>query len=397
MSHASRRLLQVEYFDVVQSIARTALGGGRAAVTQQIERLAGRLAEDGSRREANSLLGIVSRANRTQAVEPLDLVPASGNNSPALARLTTRTPLPVDRESSAPLCEVVFPGSPVAAPVLSEAAESAWSSLVDEWRHEERLRAADLSVSRSLLLYGPPGTGKTSLALLLASRLQRPAVVARLDGLISSLLGNTARNLGGLFEFCNRFDVVLVLDEFDAVAKVRDDPNEVGEIKRVVNALLQNLDRRRDHGLTIAITNHEQLLDRAVWRRFEHQIQLALPNSEIRGEIASRHLLHAGSPPALTKAIAWLTDGLSGSDVRALSLATMKAWILSDQPSPDMSHLIAAAASTGARLRPAAQEAVVSASARLAVTLHSEANMSIVELAQLLGRDRKTVGRWLQT
>ena len=81
----------------------------------------------------------------------------------------------------------------------------------------------------------------------------------KLDGLVSSFLGTTARNIGNLFAFANRHRCILLLDEFDAIAKVRDDPQEVGEIKRVVNALLQNLDTRRDVGFTIGITNHPKL------------------------------------------------------------------------------------------------------------------------------------------
>src|SRR5207247_10685382 len=104
-------------------------------------------------------------------------------------------------------------------------------------------------------------TGKTRLARWMAAQLELPILLARMDGLVSSFLGTTARNIGNLFGFANRYRCLLLLDEFDALAKLRDDPQEVGEIKRVVNALLQNLDARSDLGLTIGITNHPKLLD----------------------------------------------------------------------------------------------------------------------------------------
>ncbi|QKS88464.1 ATP-binding protein [Curtobacterium flaccumfaciens pv. flaccumfaciens] len=395
MSQECRTLVDVEHFDVVEALARTALGGGRAAVTRQIERLESALAADGRANEARSLRGILDRASRVQAVEPLDLVPSAATATRALPRLSTKSSLPVDRESSAPLCEVVFPDAGPVQPVLQQRAESAFEGLVREWTHEEALHAAGLSVSRSLLLYGPPGTGKTTLALNLASRMGRPAVIARLDGLISSFLGNTARNLGALFDFCNRYDTVLVLDEFDAVAKIRDDPNEVGEIKRVVNALLQNLDKRADVGLTIAITNHDQLLDAAIWRRFEHQIRLGLPDAELRRQIADVYLTHLGSPPSLAKAVVWATEGRSGADVRSLVLTLTKVWVMSGM-TMSQAGLLRAASHNGAHLRDDADRALNGSDADLAKELADSAGMTGSEIGQLFDRDRRTVARWMQ-
>ena len=129
----------------------------------------------------------------------------------------------------------------------------------------------------SLLLYGPPGCGKTSIAYYLAHRLGLPLVTARLDALISSLLGNTAKNLRRVFDFANRQPCVLFLDEFDAIAKARDDQHELGELKRVVNSLLQNMDTYCQHGVLIAATNHQELLDDAIWRRFQTVIEVPKP------------------------------------------------------------------------------------------------------------------------
>lgn len=113
-------MVDVEHFEAVEALARTALGGERAAVARQIERLESVLAEDDRATEARSLRGILDRASRVQAVEPLDLAPSAAAATCALPRLSTKSSIPVDRESSAPLCEVVFPDAGPVQPVLQQ-------------------------------------------------------------------------------------------------------------------------------------------------------------------------------------------------------------------------------------------------------------------------------------
>lgn len=384
----------MENFDVVQALARTALAGNSEAIEHQVSRLAERLAESGDDSSARKIRSLVTRAHNRQAVEPISLQPSDVASAPPKAqRLGPRTALPVDRESGAPLCEVVAPDRRRVLPVLPAHAQAAYDSLVREWQHETALAQAGLPISRTLLIYGPPGTGKTTLALAISARLGRPAVIARLDGLISSLLGNTARNLGALFDFCNRYDCVLILDEFDAVAKIRDDANEVGEIKRVVNALLQNLDKRTEFGLTIAVTNHEKLLDSAVWRRFEHQIQLGMPTYEGRVEICHLLLDRLDEVDPLAKAVASVTSGRSGADVRTLAMAFLKSTVLSpgDARSP-IAVLREAAQATGIQ----GVDGLGSTDQELARHLNEPpSSLSQSELGVMFGRDRKTISRWL--
>ena len=130
------------------------------------------------------------------------------------------------------------------------------------------------------MLYGPPGCGKQTLAKHIAKELDIPIVVARFDSLISSLLGNTAKNIRKLFDYAKSKPCILFLDEFDAIAKARDDNQETGELKRVINSLLQNIDEFLETGILIAATNHEQLLDSAIWRRFEKVVNVNKPNSD---------------------------------------------------------------------------------------------------------------------
>jgi SpoVK/Ycf46/Vps4 family AAA+-type ATPase len=168
-------------------------------------------------------------------------------------------------------------------------------------------------------MYGRPGTGKTQIALAMANTLGLPVVLARLDGLVSSFLGNTARNIATLFRFANRYRCILLLDEFDAIAKMRDDPQEVGEIKRVVNTILQNIDLRREQGITIAITNHEQLLDPAVWRRFQVRIHIPVPSFAERQLIILKYFPPVELTELQLKFIAWLSDGMTGADIEVMS------------------------------------------------------------------------------
>lgn len=382
----------MEHFDVVQALARTALGGSTDAIETQVKRLASRLAEHGEAREARSLRSMLSRAQARQALEPVTLQP-SGVVQQAFELMTlgVKTALPVDKESGAALCEVVFPSSAATPPVLPSQARASFESLVAEWNHQLKLQEHGLPVSRTLLVYGPPGTGKTTLALSIAGLLGKPAVLARLDALISSLLGSTARNMANLFEFCNKYDCILILDEFDAIAKIRDDANEVGEIKRVVNALLQNLDRRASYGLTIAVTNHDRLLDTAVWRRFEHQVRLGLPSRDARVEVALLNLRGHEQATILSRAIALLTEGASGADVRTLTLAFLKTSILfSDPGSFPVSLLRRASDSIGLRGARWTEQP----DAEVARNLHA-GGLAVGELAILFGRDRRTIGRWL--
>lgn len=188
-----------------------------------------------------------------------------------------------------------------------------------------------VSPTRSLLIYGPPGSGKTITAHYIAARLGLPLVVARIDGLISSFLGTTARNIANLFDFANRYACVLLLDEFDALAKLRDDPQEIGEIKRVVNTLLQNLDQRRNFGITIAITNHDRLLDPAVWRRFETHLQLGEPDEPARESLIARFLQPLEAPASTLRVFSYCLAGRTGADIERVCTAVKRTLALSGE------------------------------------------------------------------
>ena len=319
----------MDHFVIVQALYRAALASPSHAVRRQVERLRDALLSAGCDDQSQALAALLTREERSAEMVPSRLV----RSSVTLAgeALTARTAVPVDKETAQPLAEVVFVESlPLDAPLLSAGMSANVQALLDEWRQIDRLEALGIPTSRSCLLFGAPGTGKTQLALWLAGQLDLPVVVARLDGLISSFLGTTARNVATLFAFAARYRCVLLLDKFDAIAKLRDDPQEIGEIKRVVNAVLQNLDARRPHGLTIGITNHEALLDPAIWRRFEVQVEMPRPAFEARRNIAIRYLGDAEHRTTLAALVAWLTEGGAGAEIEAVATSLRKRLALAE-------------------------------------------------------------------
>lgn len=356
------------------------------------------LTQDGDTREAASLSRMLSQTAKATELSPSRVTRSRAGTAIATPeRLTRSVAIPVDKESSAPLASIVFPEDlSVDLPLFPRALTENVDALVSEWRQAERVSAAGMLPTLSCLVYGPPGTGKTTLALWLANELGLPAVVARLDGLISSFLGTTARNLGSLFTFANRYNCVLILDEFDAIAKVRDDPNEVGEIKRVVNALLQNMDAREGRGVTIGLTNHEALLDAAIWRRFEVQLAVPLPGFEQRSEIARRYL-DAGDDAigSESKLIAWVGDGLSGAEIRTLVTKYRKRRLLQDDGDVSPVRTVAQLAqSTSVHIDADRARALLGDETTATQVLwNAQVGFTHVELAALFHRSAKTIGR----
>jgi SpoVK/Ycf46/Vps4 family AAA+-type ATPase len=160
--------------------------------------------------------------------------------------------------------------------------------LVEEQHRADMLRSHALEPRHRVLLVGPPGNGKTSLAEALAGELSLPLLVVRYDGVIGSYLGETAVRLARLMEYVRSRRCVVFFDEFDAIGKERGDEHETGEIKRVVSSLLLNVDALPSYVVVVAATNHPELLDRAVWRRFQLRLELPVPDAAATAEWLKR-------------------------------------------------------------------------------------------------------------
>lgn len=189
--------------------------------------------------------------------------------------------LPLDSESRFPLLRVED------APVLDIDpiyAGPTWENLyqlVKEQQQREVLHKAGLDPTRTVLFTGPPGVGKTYAAKWLARELGRPLATLDLSAVMSSFLGRTGNNVRTVLDYAKEHECVLLLDELDAVAKRRDDTTEIGELKRLVTVLLQEIDEWPATGFLIAATNHPDLLDPAVWRRFEMIIEFPMPDESM--------------------------------------------------------------------------------------------------------------------
>lgn len=159
--------------------------------------------------------------------------------------------------------------------ILPENVLKACKELIEEHHRRDLLRSYNLEPRHRILLSGPPGNGKTTLAEALANELMVPLFIVKYEGIISRYLGDTSIQLDKLFDHVKSHRCVLFFDEFDAISKERGDENDNGEIKRVVNSLLKQIDNLPSHVIFIGATNHERMLDKAMWRRF--QLQLSLP------------------------------------------------------------------------------------------------------------------------
>jgi SpoVK/Ycf46/Vps4 family AAA+-type ATPase len=390
--------LILEHFPIIHALCRAALADPNEAVRRQVERLREALASKGEAKEADALTQLLAASGRQVAMSPSRLV-RSRSGFGAGEALTPQVGLPVDRETAVPLASVVFPSEvDEEPPVLGADLGQAIRSLIEEWRSRERLEALRVEIARSCLVYGAPGTGKTRLALWICRELKLPAVVAKLDGLVSSFLGTTSRNIGQLFAFAARYQCVLLLDEFDAIAKVRDDPQEVGEIKRVVNTLLQNLDARRSAGLTIGVTNHEALLDSAVWRRFDVQLAVPKPAFEARLEIVRRLIPPLAFEAVEMRLLAWLSEGMSGADLESLILSIKKAVVLREEEIDLVALLRQILVLHSGRAGSERTQALKLDAARLSKMLLAapELRLHQYDLATLFKKNKATVSRWLR-
>ncbi|MCY4192189.1 MAG: ATP-binding protein [Rhodospirillaceae bacterium] len=303
--------------------------------------------------------------------------------------------VPVDAKSRLPLLEEQpWPEAPL---LLDEEAGRAFHDFVRAAQHIDELSAKGLASRLGLLLSGPPGTGKTLMAAHVAAQLSRPFYAVRLDAVISSLLGDTAKNVRTVFDFVPSQNAVLLLDEMDAVAKLRDDRHELGELKRVVNTVIQGLDSLDQHAVVIAATNHPHLLDPAIWRRFPYKIELGYPDVGVREDLWRHFLFEDHNEHNLSELFATISAGLSGADIEAIGLTARRHALLDSRPVNIASVALAAVESQASKVAlPQSGELNTAQKKALAQELRGRNEISGANISRLIGVTRQAVYSYLR-
>lgn len=245
--------------------------------------------------------------------------------------------IPRDAERGLALLEVRVPCRYLGDVVLSDRNKSLVEELILEQEHEELLRSNGLKPKSKLLFCGPPGCGKTLTAEVVAAELELELAVIRFDAVVSSYLGETAANLRKVFDFLERGRFVALFDEFDAIAKERDDEAEHGELKRVVNSFLQMLDGYRGRSVLIASTNHEGMIDRALWRRFDEIIYFDRPNTELLRRLLELKFRSTQSDlPTDSRTFLQRLEGFSHAEVERVVIQAIKQKVLKGRKTVDV-------------------------------------------------------------
>lgn len=300
----------MEHFLECLKIIDGAVNGDRKKVLAYGEQLASNLEQAGDARSAKSVRKVIA-GSKMERINPT-VASALSTRSGGLSAAAAQGPL--DNDSRVPLLDETHIDLHKLYTCFDEGIEERIGNFIKYIEASDALAAEGVDISPTMLLHGPPGCGKTLAAKRIAAELRLPLLTARSDGMISSYLGSTAKNIRALFEHAMSRPCVLFLDEFDAIAKLRDDKQELGELKRVVVSLLQNIDSLDGRTVIVAATNHEHLLDPAVWRRFAYKLEVSHPLEEARYKLFE-HFLDRFSVNKEIKRFAIISHGLSGADI----------------------------------------------------------------------------------
>ena len=309
----------------------------------EIVRIA-RLALTGRPQDVQAYLRRLTRRYRgaqpALAAELNELLQASPSRQSPLRR-EAAAPVPVDLESRLQFLRIEPNPMLEVEPIWDGGVRRALEQILSERRHEQDLIKEGLAPTRSAIFTGPPGVGKTMAARWLARELRRPLMTLDLSAVMSSFLGRTGANVRHVLDYAKGVDGVLLLDELDAIAKRRDAATDVGELKRLVTVLLQEIDDWPPSGLLIAATNHSDLLDPAVWRRFEMRVEFPMPTDASIRQAIETFLGRDKASTAWREVLTVTLRGLSFSDIEREVMHARRGAVIQRTPLEDvLSHLI---------------------------------------------------------
>lgn len=280
------------------------------------------------------LISAERRQGHTRLADELTKILSNGKSAEetiTFRSYETLSPSPVSKRENAALIDVRQADHQLDEIVLAEETESQVHRFLAEFGKRDELAKYGLKPRLKLLFFGPPGNGKTLCAEIIAAELRLPLFYVRFDSLVASYLGETSVNLRRVFDFATSHTGVLLLDEFDAIGKSRDDREEVGELKRVVNSFLQLLDNYSGTSPIIAATNYEKLLDYALWRRFDSLVYFPQA-TEVQIEKYLHLRLSAVPSRGFDLPLAsHLCRGMSYADVALAFTDAIKSMVLSGQ------------------------------------------------------------------
>jgi len=256
----------------------------------------------------------------------------TANVNSSQKRFKSNLPIPRDTEKGFPLLEIQHFEQDFDALMLAEKTKAQLDRIMREFKDADILATYNLDYKKKILLCGQPGTGKTFSVQVISSVLHISVIYIRFDAIISSYLGETAGNLRKVFDFIENGTWIVLFDEFDIIGKNRDDQHEHGEIKRVVNNFLQMLDNFKGDSLLFAATNHQNMLDSAIWRRFDAVIAYDLPDKTTRQQLFEYYLrpFKRDKNLSLDKA-AKESNGLSPADIKMIATEAMKSAIIDNR------------------------------------------------------------------
>lgn len=233
------------------------------------------------------------------------------------------------------LLSVALPQTRFSEMILDDATHGRLTRIISEQRNFEKIRAHGLSPRRKLLLVGPPGTGKTMTASALAGELGIPLYIVRLDSLITKFMGETAAKLRQVFDAIRDTRGIYFFDEFDAIGSQRGLANDVGEIRRVLNSFLQMIEQDQSNSLIIAATNHPEILDYALFRRFDDVIEYGLPNQEQIRAVLKNRLVNFSKSIKSWEELTTVASGLSYAELVRAADDAIKDAIIHDRVDVD--------------------------------------------------------------